>query len=101
LQGNGVTGQRGQTRRYFDAAQTKYWQLTWSAENLLTKAELVKNAAILRTVTFKYDPFGRRVEKKVEEGTTVTTYGYVYDDEDIVLEAKTVQVDGEFWGQYT
>lgn len=33
-------------------------------------------------ITYKYDPFGRRIEKKV--GTTITTY--VYDNEDIIAE---------------
>lgn len=42
------------------------------------------------TITFKYDPFGRRVEKNVatyENGTPTTyKYTYVYDNEDIILE---------------
>jgi RHS repeat-associated protein len=42
------------------------------------------------TVTFKYDPFGRRIEKNVatfESGIPTTyKYTYVYDNEDIILE---------------
>jgi RHS repeat-associated protein len=42
------------------------------------------------TVTFKYDPFGRRIEKNVstyENGLpTAYKYTYVYDNEDIILE---------------
>jgi hypothetical protein len=42
------------------------------------------------TVTFKYDPFGRRIEKNVstyESGLSTTyKYTYVYDNEDIILE---------------
>ncbi len=43
------------------------------------------------TVTFAYDPFGRRIEKKIEEiedGETeeIKIYTYIYDNEDIILE---------------
>ncbi len=42
------------------------------------------------TITFKYDPFGRRIEKNVDtvENNLPTTYDYVYvyDNEDIILE---------------
>jgi RHS repeat-associated protein len=42
------------------------------------------------TITFKYDPFGRRIEKNVEtvENNFPTTYNYVYvyDNDDIFLE---------------
>ena len=59
-----------------------------------------------KTVTFKYDPFGRRVEKKVThtssplvgedrgEGGEAKTYTYVYDNEDIILEYQTKTDDG-------
>jgi YD repeat-containing protein len=45
------------------------------------------------TVTFKYDPFGRRIEKKVEEiedgkAEETKTYNYVYDNEAIILERE-------------
>lgn len=43
-----------------------------------------------RTVTFKYDPFGRRIEKKlttiIDGITRTTTTTYVHDNEDIALE---------------
>jgi RHS repeat-associated protein len=78
--------------RYLNAARTKFWGYTWSGENRMTEARLVKDGATIRTVTFKYDPFGRRIEKEVVEGATTTTYGYVYDEEDIVLENKAVQI---------
>ena len=76
---------------YFDAAHSKYWQYTWDGENRLTKAELKTNGATVRAVSFKYDPFGRRIEKKVVAGGVTETRTYVYDGEDIVVEyvAKT------------
>ncbi|OGR36900.1 MAG: hypothetical protein A2091_11405 [Desulfuromonadales bacterium GWD2_61_12] len=81
-----------QAFRYLDAAHSKFWQYSWDGENRLIEARLVKAGATLRTVSFAYDPFGRRIEKRVVEGTTATTYGYFYDAEDIVLETKAVQV---------
>ena len=54
-------------------------------------------AGDIKTVTFKYDPFGRRIEKKVEKieyGEQVTkTYTYIYDNEDIIQETL-VEVAG-------
>ena len=49
-------------------------------------------------ITFKYDPFGRRVEKNVstyENGLPTTdNYVYVYDNEDIILEILTRTQNG-------
>jgi len=53
----------------------KGWTYTWNDENKLVKAEQVKGAEN-RTVTFTYDPFGRRIENKlitVVGGQTETT----------------------------
>lgn len=67
----------------------KNWTLTWDYENRLTKMERVKGTE-KRTVTFKYDPFGRRIEKKlvtiIDGVTKTTTTTYVYDNEDIAIE---------------
>lgn len=71
---------------YFDASHSKFWQYAWDAENRLVKAELKKGAQTLRTVTFKYDPFGRRIEKKLVDAAGTATRTYVYDGEDIALE---------------
>ncbi|MBI2413956.1 MAG: RHS repeat protein [Deltaproteobacteria bacterium] len=50
------------------------------------------------TISFKYDPFGRRIEKSVstyENGTTTTyKYTYVYDNEDIILEIQEKTQNG-------
>jgi RHS repeat-associated protein len=37
-------------------------------------------------VEFKYDPFGRRIEKRVTEDGITTTTRYFYDNEDILFE---------------
>ena len=75
----------------------KGWIQEWDAQNRLTKVERT-NGADSRTVTFKYDPFGRRIEKKVVDVfsgvTATTTTAYVYDGEDIVLQVETIEAGG-------
>jgi RHS repeat-associated protein len=82
-----------QTIRTILNATGKGWTLTWDAENRLTKMERTKGTTEKRTITFKYDPLGRRIEKKAattKNGTTKTiTFSYLYDNEDIVLETMT------------
>jgi RHS repeat-associated protein len=75
-----------QTKRYFDQAKTKYWDLAWDSESRLVQAKLVKDGAVLRTVSFKYDPFDRRIEKKVIDSVGTIIRTYFYEGEDIVLE---------------
>ncbi|KIE42209.1 hypothetical protein SE37_06020 [Geobacter soli] len=78
-----------QTTRTIGNAPDKSWVLTWDYENRLTRVEKTKGAET-RTTTFKYDPFGRRIEKKhtTTKGqiTKTITTTYVYDEEDIILE---------------
>ncbi len=76
----------------------KGWTYGYDFENRLVKA--VKRKGLeTKTITFKYDPFGRRMEKKAEEAEDgkieTKTYTYVYDNEDIVLEYLTKTEDGE------
>jgi RHS repeat-associated protein len=52
----------------------------YDAENKLAKV-----VTATRTMNYKYDGLGRRVEKEVIDSATTTTR-YVYDNEDIVLE---------------
>jgi RHS repeat-associated protein len=78
-----------QTTRSVPGASDKSWTLTWNFENQLTKMEKIKGTE-KRTVTFKYDPLGRRIEKKlttVIDGITKTvTTTFVYDGDTIILE---------------
>lgn len=73
-------------------APDKSWTQTWDYENRLIKVEKAKGAE-KRTITFKYDPFGRRIEKKLTtiiDGTTkIATWTYVYDNSNIALEIYT------------
>ncbi len=71
--------------------ETKGWIQSWNYENRLITSERTKGAE-KRTISFKYDPFGRRIEKKLvtTNPTTTETTTYVYDNEDIVLELTTI-----------
>ena len=86
-------GRGNQTYRYLSADQSKYWHYSWNGENRMTQAQLVDGATTLRTVTFKYDPFGRRVQKQVSglapQVPVPVTTNYVYDGEDIVLQTES------------
>jgi len=75
-----------QSYRYLNAAKTKYWQYSWTVENRLQQAQLIMDGQTLRTLNFKYDPFGRRIEKQVVDTLATTTTNYVYDGEDILLQ---------------
>jgi len=52
-----------------------------------------------KTITFKYDPFGRRIEKRIEEleegEVKVKTVSYAYDNEDIILITRTGSDDDD------
>jgi len=66
------------------------WTYTYDFENRLIKAEK-KRGHESTTVTYKYDPFGRRIEKRVREGEHFrdedeVIYTYVYDGQAIILE---------------
>jgi YD repeat-containing protein len=52
---------------------------TWDAENRLASVVLPGSGG---TVTFKYDPFGRRIQKSGPSGVTI----YAYDGANIVAE---------------
>jgi RHS repeat-associated protein len=72
-----------------DDWETDTWTYTYDFENRLIR--VVKHEGHeTTTVAFKYDPFGRRIEKTVSdrEGhrTEMKTTRYLYDNEDIVVD---------------
>ncbi len=81
-----------QTTRIVPNATDKSWSQEWDYENRLVKVEKTKGAE-KRTVTFKYDPFGRRIEKKlttiISDVTKTSTWTYIYDNDNIALEIYT------------
>lgn len=81
-----------------DDGSNKTWTYVYDFENRLVKV-IKQEVGETKTITFKYDPFGRRIEKKVEEvesGKTETkTFTYVYDNEDIIIESLTRTEDGK------
>ncbi|HCE67759.1 MAG TPA: hypothetical protein DER40_09660 [Geobacter sp.] len=83
-----------QTARSIPNTPDKGWTLTWDLENRLTRMEKFRkvNNIIVesRTIDFKYDPFDRRIEKKVttliNDVTKTTTWSYLYDGDNIAAE---------------
>ncbi len=58
-------------------------QYAWDFENRLSSVVLPGTGG---TVAFKYDPFGRRIQKAFTQGSTTTTTNYVYDGANSVEE---------------
>ena len=54
---------------------------SWDFENRLTSATLPGSGG---TVNFKYDPFGRRIQKAFTQNGTTTTTSYVYNGDNLV-----------------
>lgn len=88
----GYSNTGNQTTRMEPWAGDKSWTQTWDNENRLVKVEKVKGTE-KRTVSFTYDPFGRRTGKTlttVIDGVTKTsTWSYVYDGDSIAVEIYT------------
>ena len=87
-----------QITRTIPNAPDKGWTLTWDLENRLTQVYIFRKVSNVvvesRTVEFKYDPFDRRIEKKVTtllNGTTkvIGTWQYLYDGNNIAAEYYT------------
>lgn len=70
-------------------------QYTWDFENRLTSVVLPGSGG---TATFKYDPFGRRVQKAFTQGSTTTTTNYAYDGAN---SAEEVDQNGNVLAGYT
>jgi RHS repeat-associated protein len=79
----------GNTTSKTDSAGTTSY--TWDVENRLTQVTLPGSAG---TVNFKYDPFGRRIEKISPNATSI----FVYDGDDLV---ETVSATGSAVARYT
>jgi RHS repeat-associated protein len=68
---------------------------TWDYENRLTSVVLPGTGG---TATFKYDPFGRRIQKAFTQGSTTTTTNYVYDGNNSV---EDVDQNGNLLARFT
>ena len=87
--GYGYDNAGNQIARTIASAPAKGWTQAWDLENKLKQADKVKkdgNGVVIesRSLSFKYDPFGRRIEKKLTTLTggitKISTWTYVYDD---------------------
>jgi len=70
-------------------------QYNWDFENRLTQVVLPGSGG---TVNFKYDPFGRRIQKSFTQGSTTTTTNYLYDRKNLLEELDS---GGNVLARYT
>jgi RHS repeat-associated protein len=67
---------------------------TWDFENRLTSVMLPGTGG---TVSFKYDPFARRIQKVLTQNSTTTTTNYLYDGDNAV---EDVDQNGNVLARY-
>jgi RHS repeat-associated protein len=67
----------------------------WDFENRLTSVTLPGSSG---TVSFKYDPFGHRIQKAFTQSGTTTTTNYLYDSDNLIEE---VDPNGNVLARYT
>ncbi len=83
---------------------TEKWLYEYDYEGRLTKVTKTDVGKVREVTSFKYDPFGRRIEKQRQHFSASDTpsqtviHTYVYDNEDIILEKTTWHNPGH--GQY-
>ncbi len=70
-------------------------QYSWDFENRLTQVILPGTGG---TVDFKYDPFGRRIQKAFTQNGTTTTTDYLYDEDDLI---ETLSSSGSLLARFT
>jgi RHS repeat-associated protein len=70
-------------------------QYTWDFDNRLSSVVLPGTGG---TANFKYDPFGRRIQKAFTQGSTTTTTNYIYDGSNSIEE---VDQNGAVLARYT
>ncbi len=78
--GKGLFDHNGNTLTKTDTTGTTSY--TWDFENRLTSVTLPGTGG---TVSFKYDPFGRRIYKSSTAGTSI----YAYDDVNLIEEINS------------
>ena len=66
------------TSKTVSSGTTNY---TWDYENRLASVTLPGTGG---SITFKYDPFGRRIQKAFTQNSTTTTTNYLYDGSNAV-----------------
>ena len=97
--GNWLTSIPGTTYNYDNngslTSKSDGTTYNWDFENRLTQVTLPGAGG---TVNFKYDPFGRRIQKAFTQGATTTTTNYVYDGANSMEE---VDANGAVLARYT
>ena len=60
----------------------------WDFENRLTQVTVPQTGGGSNAVTFKYDPFGRRIQKSSASGTTNSTIALLLEPRSTVCEPR-------------
>ena len=85
---NFLYDRNGNIRQKYEREKGDRTEMKYDSENKLRWIRTRKDGKY-RTVSFKYDGLGRRVEKEVEvTGDPITRYNYVYDVDNALLEKK-------------
>jgi len=79
----------GNVIKKFDNQENIYYIFEYDGDNKLVYAEKYKNDSLLLKARYTYDGLGRRIEKKITEGSIVTRKSYIYDGDNILLEYNT------------
>jgi len=72
------------------------WGMEYDAENTLRRVQKWGGGALALEVAYVYDPLGRRIERRVVDGSQGTTAigQYLYRDEDVVAEFRVDPTTG-------
>jgi RHS repeat-associated protein len=72
------------------------WVMEYDAENTLRRVQKWVGGALVLEVAYAYDPLGRRIERRVVDGSQGTTAigQYLYRDEDVVAEFRVDPTTG-------
>jgi RHS repeat-associated protein len=80
------------TSKAVSAGTTNY---TWDYENRLASVTLPGTGG---SITFKYDPLGRRIQKAFTQNSTTTTTNYLYDGSNAIAD---IDQNGNVLARYT
>lgn len=79
----------GNVIKKFDNELNVYYVFEYDADNKLVYAEKFKNDSLELSAKYSYDGLGRRIEKEVTKGSTISRKSYIYNGDNILLEYNT------------
>lgn len=79
----------GNVIKKFDNEANIFYVFEYDADNKLVYAEKFKNDSLELSAKYSYDGLGRRIEKEVTKGSTISRKSYIYNGDNILLEYNT------------